>query len=91
MRAIRTAHIMYERKVNDRLFNCLIKQDSQKFWKNWKRYNGCHDKATIISDYSSNADICEGFATSFKNNFKICDDRLHLKSQFIECWEEYLL
>ena len=32
-RAIRAVHIMYERKVNDRLFNCLIKRNSQKFWK----------------------------------------------------------
>ena len=30
-RAIHAAHNMCERKFNDRLFNCLIKQDSQKF------------------------------------------------------------
>ena len=75
-RAIRNTHIMYERKVNDRLFNCLIKQDSQKFRRDWKRYYGCHNKATIISDYSSNAEICECFANSFKNNFKNSDDCL---------------
>ena len=34
--AIRAAHIMYEEKVHNRLFNCLLKLDSQKFWKNWK-------------------------------------------------------
>ena len=60
-RAIRAAHNMYERKVNDRLFNCLIKRNSQKFWKDWKRYYGCHSEATIISDYSADADICESF------------------------------
>ena len=51
-----------KRKVNDRLFDCLITQDSQKFRKDWRRYYDCHNEATIIFDYPSNADIFEGFA-----------------------------
>ena len=62
---------MYERKANDSSFNSLIKQDSQNFWKDWKMYCGCHNEASIISDYSSDAKVCDGFATSFKNNLRI--------------------
>ena len=36
--AIRAASIMYERKINDRLLNSMLKRDSQTFWSEWKNF-----------------------------------------------------
>ena len=43
-----------------------------------------------ISDCTSSSDVFEGFAVSFKNNFKISDDCIHLKNRFLACYEKYM-
>ena len=39
-----------------------------------RRTLGVHANAIVISDCTSSSDICDGFAVSFKTNFRISDD-----------------
>ena len=52
----------------------MLKRNSQTFWNEWKKNFGVYASATVISDYTSSSDICDGFVVSFKNNFEISDD-----------------
>ena len=90
-RAIRVSYDRFECNCTERLLNSLLVHDYQSFWHEWKNHYGSHDNSTaLISECSNDTDICEGFAASFRQNFKNCDDCTPLKEQFLENLGKYV-
>ena len=69
----------------------LLNRDTKKFWHGWKSQYGSHgNNETVIARCSSSNDVCEGFLTSFKQNFKNSNDCAHLKEQFMERYDTHI-
>jgi hypothetical protein len=89
--AIRVARAANERKTNERLVRSLLDCDSKGFWKGWKKQYSPKSTVTMISGCASDKDICEGFCSTFKKNFKDSNDCTELKRKFIEQYDSYAL
>ena len=90
-RAIHVSRDRFERNCNERLLNLLLEHDFQSFWCEWKKHFGSHDNNTsLISGCNNDTDICEGFAASFRQNFKNSNDCTPLKEQYSENFEKYM-
>jgi hypothetical protein len=65
---------MSVRLTNERLVRSLLDCDSKGFWKGWKKQYSPKSTVKMISGCASDKDICEGFCSTFKKNFKDSND-----------------
>lgn len=90
-RAIRNAQRSYVKKINDRIADAMLADDSRDFWVTWKKFFGKKvDSARSVGGKVVPVDVSEGFVTSFKTNFRDSNDSVHLKNKFLMLYDEYV-